>query len=70
MCLLLAPGLLLCPVSPMMTTLNIFPFTLTSSDRNGLWSPPPGWGTEISQGLILWQLQPLKQDDAKGEIIK
>lgn len=68
MCLLPTPGLLLCPVTPVIKTLNVFTFTLTYSGRNGLWAPRPGWRTEISQGLILWQLQLLKQD-AKGEIL-
>lgn len=68
MCILPAPGLLLCPVTPMMKTLNTFTFTFTCSGRYGLQSRQPGWRTEISQGPTLWQLQPLKQD-VKGEIL-
>lgn len=63
-----ASFLLLCPVTPMMKTLNIFTFTFTCSGRYGLQSPQRGWRPEISQGPTVWQLQPLKQD-VKGEIL-
>lgn len=66
MCLLPAPGLLLCPVIPTMRTLNIFTFPLTYSGRNGLRAPRPGWRAEFSQGQIFWQLQPLTMRKGKS----